>query len=244
MRGLRGEESNFYKSSSRYDIPSLTYSETVFEEYIMSTHSTESGLYEAWEDSEVFAKYVHNFGDSDGEFKSIPYDKIDQDLGGGVINNSLMYHTNLRKREHLIMKYRDWAQAMKLNGSLSYSVYSTKTTYNDYAAYETKWNTINANRTVNTEGWMHPDYARQWIGYKNERRVDFRAKALGDDIHFRYPEYNTVKSSEIAYDHLFLDNHLWYENYQSNKINTIPDRHKEVDLKTYMKSRRKDLRNN
>lgn len=113
-------------------------------------------------DSDVPGLQIHPWTDSDTSydyyFRTINYDLLtDSDF----IDRGTKYRTVAtgganRNAEFRALLNADLQSAMRLDGTLRF-VEGDKTYY-DFAAFERKWNTINALRTINANGWEIPGH--------------------------------------------------------------------------------------
>lgn len=127
----------FYKPNPRHlfqNKPLL--SSTTFEDPASSKYFTYTNI-----DPEAFA----SFADSERQFAAVDYTKVY--VGG----KQFKVTQTPRKKEIRLWLEKDFALAMRENGSLTYKVEGI--TYKDYDAFDRKWDFINVDRTINAAGW-------------------------------------------------------------------------------------------
>ncbi|MCG7944876.1 MAG: hypothetical protein N0C84_00870 [Candidatus Thiodiazotropha taylori] len=227
------EQSSFYKKPSRNTLHETTVSITDFRN-VMSMFADTVNPYTTFTSANAASEFIA-FDDSEQkQFDYIDYTKLK--ANGINVPDELLNQQTPRKREVLMRKHYEFSLAMREEKKLTFG--TLENTYYDHEAYDIKWNTINDLRTINTEGWQLQDYAREYVGYKNFRRYDYRGPLMNDK---RPKEFITKKAPEMAYDNIVRDNYVWHENYSSTGINRVPQMPEldEFSPKELMNGRRK-----
>ena len=192
---------DLYRNNSRFEssFTAPVVSSTFFQDAV-------SDIYHAW-DSEVPTHVFMRFGDSDAAMSAIDYTKLSS--VGDIRNYPL--NPIPRQREYSADRNRDFADAMREDGSLTETIGGV--TYTDFDAYEQKWNTFNADRTYGTEGGWE---IAGWPSFIQNTSTDISRKRRNGNYGtatFKYSKIKTPFSPEVWNDKDDEDWWVWNNNY-------------------------------
>lgn len=160
-------------------------------------------------DSDLPVGFHLRWSDSESHtFKAIDYGRLKSTNDSRTFK---WYNTD-RKREMTFKKATDLNNAMRLDGTLTFTD-QDGTVYKDFDAYERIWNEINQYR-LDSEGWEINGYSSFIQNAKIKPRqlqVAYGEKKL--------PEYRKIKTpfKKIVWDNRDSDNIIWNRHYQSGE---------------------------
>ena len=180
-----GQAQDLYKTNSRTDsdyriappiISRVRFADTVNQIYnVWSIPATDSESRIKPDDTLLKDALPNNFffrfGDSDAGFESIKYSGDYFVKLIDTVYDSDFIHTSTspnRFKEIVRVRERDFNVAMRNNREMEFKDGSV--TYYDEEAFERKWNQINQQRTINTDGWQIPGAASMYLNISQHRR--------------------------------------------------------------------------
>lgn len=199
---------DFYKKESRtrdsYDpvqIASTKFIDPINDVFNIYDSDLPVGFHVRWSDSE------------NKTYKAIDYSKLKKDPQD---NRTFKWFNTDRKREMMFKKASDFNQAMRLNGSLTFTE-QDGTVYTDFEAFEKKWNEINSLRQ-DSEGWQVNGYSSFIQNMKVKPRFLYTTYAEK-----RTQDYRKFKTpfKPIVWNNTDSDNIIWNTHYQTGEDSVL-----------------------
>ena len=169
--------------------------------FCLLTYLLPVGFHVRWSDSE------------NKTYKAIDYSKLKKDSQD---NRTFKWFNTDRKREMMFKKASDFNQAMRLNGSLTFTE-QDGTVYTDFEAFEKKWNEINSLRQ-DSEGWQVNGYSSFIQNMKVKPRFLYTTYAEK-----RTQDYRKFKTpfKPIVWNNTDSDNIIWNTHYQTGEDSVL-----------------------
>ena len=199
---FNGTIQDLYKRESRtrnsYDpiqIASTKFIDPVNDVYDIYDSDLPLGFHLRWTDSE------------NRTYKAIDYSRLKKDPQD---NRTFKWYNTDRKKEMMFKKASDFNEAMRLNGSFTFTE-QDGTVLTDFEAFERKWNEANSLRE-DSEGWQINGYSSFVQNMKIKPRFLYTTYAEK-----RMPDYRKFKTpfKPIVWDNIDSDNIVWNTHYQT-----------------------------
>jgi len=198
---------DFYKNDSRFE---AIYSAPLVKRNVFADVVSEK--YKVY-DSDLPTDLFMRIGDSDAVFMAIDYNRMRTE--GDTTTN---WPTFIVDRQQEIAKKRfiDFNNAMKEDGTLSYKV--ANVTYENFDAYDYKWNVYNDNRTDGRAGWVIPG----WHSFIQNTSQNLSRKRRQADFILKDIEYTTKRTPLLPdiWDQPGADYWTWNHTYNREINNT------------------------